>query len=69
MIKDAITRGCRRFIVGIGGSATNDGGTGMLSALGVRFLDQKDQPVRMGAEGLKGKNSSFLHLHKFYFQI
>ena len=53
MIKDAITRGCRRFIVGIGGSATNDGGTGMLSALGVRFLDQKDQSVRMGAEGLK----------------
>lgn len=53
MIKDAIARGCRRFIVGIGGSATNDGGTGMLAALGVRFLDRKDQPVSKGAEGLK----------------
>ena len=39
MILDAISRGCREFIIGIGGSATNDGGMGMLSALGVRFLD------------------------------
>lgn len=41
MILDAVRRGCRRFLVGIGGSATNDGGTGMLSALGVRFLDSE----------------------------
>ena len=34
VIKDAIGKGCRRFIVGIGGSATNDGGVGMLQALG-----------------------------------
>lgn len=34
MIRDAVSKGCREFIVGIGGSATNDGGTGMLSALG-----------------------------------
>lgn len=39
MILDALRRGCRRFIMGLGGSATNDGGTGMLSALGFRFLD------------------------------
>ena len=39
MISDALNRGCRKFLVGIGGSATNDAGTGMLSALGVRFLD------------------------------
>lgn len=39
MILDAISRGCREFIIGIGGSATNDGGMGMLTALGVRFLD------------------------------
>ena len=39
IIKDAILRGCRKFIVGIGGSATNDGGTGMLTALGYEFLD------------------------------
>ena len=35
MISDALNRGCRKFLVGIGGSATNDAGTGMLSALGV----------------------------------
>ena len=40
MIADALARGCRRFLVGIGGSATNDGGMGMLSALGFRFLDR-----------------------------
>ena len=34
LIADAIERGCRRFLVGIGGSATNDGGVGMLRALG-----------------------------------
>ena len=40
LIKDAIKKGCRRFIVGIGGSATNDGGTGMLTALGYEFTDK-----------------------------
>ena len=39
LIADAIGRGCRRFLVGIGGSATNDAGMGMLRALGYRFLD------------------------------
>ncbi len=53
MIKDAISKGCRRFIIGIGGSATNDGGTGMLSALGFEFLDKNDNPVSFGAEGLE----------------
>jgi len=53
MIKDAIERGCRRFIVGIGGSATNDGGIGMLTALGYEFLDKNDAPVALGAKGLK----------------
>ncbi len=37
MIADAIGRGCRRFVVGLGGSATNDGGAGMLAAIGFRF--------------------------------
>lgn len=41
VIADALERGCRKFIVGIGGSATNDGGIGMLQALGVRFLDKQ----------------------------
>lgn len=53
VIKDAIRRGCRHFIVGIGGSATNDGGMGMLQALGYGFLDQNEKPVGFGAKGLK----------------
>ncbi len=39
LITDALEEGCRHFIVGIGGSATNDGGAGMLQALGVKFYD------------------------------
>jgi glycerate kinase len=40
MIADAINRGCRKIILGLGGSATNDGGLGVANALGVRFYDQ-----------------------------
>ena len=40
LIRDAIVNGCRNFIVGIGGSATNDGGIGMLQALGYDILDK-----------------------------
>lgn len=39
LIRDALDKGCRRFLIGIGGSATNDAGMGMLHALGYRFLD------------------------------
>lgn len=53
LIKDAINKGCRRFIVGIGGSATNDGGVGMLTALGYEFLDKNNTPISLGAKGLK----------------
>jgi len=52
MIRDAILRGCRRFIIGIGGSATNDCGIGMLQALGYRFVDEKGRDVGYGAQGL-----------------
>lgn len=52
IIKDAITRGCRRFIIGIGGSVTNDGGIGMLQALGYGFLDENGREVSYGARGL-----------------
>ena len=45
MILDAISRGCRRFLVGIGGSATNDAGIGMLQALGFRFYDEHNQLI------------------------
>ncbi|MFC2491938.1 MAG: glycerate kinase [Campylobacter curvus] len=40
LIKDAISKGARKFIIGIGGSATHDAGTGMLSALGFEFYDK-----------------------------
>ena len=52
MIRDAITRGCRDFIIGIGGSATNDGGNGMLTALGYEFLDAEGKPAGIGAGAL-----------------
>ncbi len=57
LIRDAIARGCRSFIVGIGGSATNDGGVGMLEALGYEFLDEKGSPVPRGAKGLAALRS------------
>lgn len=53
LIRDAIRRGCRRLIVGIGGSATNDGGAGMLMALGYEFLDANGDPIALGAKGLR----------------
>lgn len=53
MIMDAISKGCRKFIIGIGGSATNDGGIGMLQALGFEFLDKNGNQVAFGAKGLK----------------
>ncbi len=53
LIADAISRGCRSFIIGIGGSATNDGGIGMLSALGFEFLDKNGRPVAPCACGLE----------------
>ena len=53
VIKDAIANGCRHFIVGIGGSATNDGGIGMLQALGYGILDKDGNQVPFGAKGIK----------------
>ena len=53
VIKDAIGKGCRRFIVGIGGSATNDGGIGMLQALGYGMLNANGSQVAFGAKGLE----------------
>lgn len=41
MIQDAVKKGCREFIIGIGGSATTEGGIGMLEALGYRFYDSQ----------------------------
>lgn len=53
MILDAVRKGCKKLIVGIGGSATNDVGIGMLQALGASFTDINDQEVSYGAEGIE----------------
>ena len=53
MILDAYYKGCRRFLIGIGGSATNDGGIGMLSALGFRFTKENGEEILPIGEGLK----------------
>ncbi|WP_314679529.1 glycerate kinase [uncultured Granulicatella sp.] len=53
LILDAIERGCRHFIVGIGGSTTNDGGVGMLQALGYDFLTREGKAISYGGDGLR----------------
>ena len=52
IIKEALERGFNRMIVCLGGSATNDGGTGMATALGVRFLDADGGPIPAGGAAL-----------------
>ncbi len=52
LILDAIKQGCRNFIIGIGGSATNDGGIGCLQALGFGMLDKNGRQTGYGAKGL-----------------
>ncbi|ADY57357.1 glycerate kinase [Syntrophobotulus glycolicus DSM 8271] len=56
----ALDRGIRRILIGIGGSATNDGGTGMARALGIRFLDQNERELPEGG-------GSLLSLHRIDF--
>jgi len=53
LIVDAIENGCNNFVVGLGGSATNDAGVGMLQALGFRFIDSEQKEVSRGGQGLK----------------
>lgn len=52
LVRAALDAGCRRLVVGVGGSATNDGGTGCAAALGVRFLDAAGQPLPPGGAPL-----------------
>ena len=52
LIKAALDLGVRHFIVGIGGSATNDGGAGMLQALGIKLLDDNNQELEHGGAAL-----------------
>lgn len=52
LIKDALDKGVSRILIGIGGSATNDGGAGMLQALGVSFKDKNGQELTFGGGAL-----------------
>jgi glycerate kinase len=52
LVLAALDAGCRRLIVGLGGSATNDGGAGMAAALGVRFLDAEGSQLPAGGAAL-----------------
>ena len=52
LLRAALDAGARTIVFGVGGSATTDGGAGMLSALGARFLDEDGEPVPPGGGGL-----------------
>jgi len=54
LIRAALDRGCRKLIIGIGGSATNDGGAGMAQALGAKLLDAKGEELAFGGAALAG---------------
>ena len=54
LIRHALDAGLRQFMIGIGGSATNDAGVGMLQALGVRFLDGRGREIGSGGGALAG---------------
>lgn len=57
LIKDALKRGCRKFLVALGGSGTVDGGSGILEALGVKMLDKSGQQLPRGGGNLIILNS------------
>lgn len=54
LIRAALEAGARKIILGLGGSATNDGGMGLLQALGARFLDERGEPLGDGGAALAG---------------
>jgi len=56
LIKAALDQGCKKMIIGIGGSATNDGGAGMVQALGVKLLDREGKKIGFGGGELKKIN-------------
>lgn len=74
LICDAVKEGCRDFIIGIGGSATSDGGLGMLQALGYEFLDQEGKPVTPDPEGMGrivsiGQGKTMPELSECHFRV
>lgn len=65
LILDAINNGVKHIIIGIGGSATNDGGAGMLQALGVKLLDKDNKEIGFGgAELLRLKKIDLINMDK-----
>ncbi|MEU2970051.1 glycerate kinase [Streptomyces ardesiacus] len=60
LLRAALDAGARTIVFGVGGSATTDGGAGMLAALGARFLDAAGAPVAPGGGGLAGLASADL---------
>lgn len=52
LLLDALDKGCKKIIIGLGGSATNDGGMGMIKALGGKFLNKQGAPVDEGGGAL-----------------
>ncbi|MFU8794414.1 MAG: glycerate kinase [Dethiobacteria bacterium] len=60
LIRAALDHGCKKLIIGIGGSATNDGGAGMAEALGVKFLDRNGNEIGRG--GVELQNLSHIDL-------
>lgn len=74
LIKAALDEGCTQFILGIGGSATNDGGVGMLQALGYQFFDKDGRELPLGGAALSNLtriDASHRHplLHKATFRV
>ncbi len=74
IIKDALKRGCQSFLIGIGGSATNDAGTGMLKALGYRFIDKNGKETDATGKSLSeisriDESRVMPELKKAYFTI
>ncbi|MBE1441990.1 glycerate kinase [Paenibacillus sp. OAS669] len=57
LIRHALDQGCRSFIIGLGGSATNDGGAGMAQALGARLLNKAGEPIGLGGAALADLDS------------
>ena len=53
LMRDALNEGCEKLFICIGGSSTNDGGAGMLQALGAKLTDKDGNDIRTGAAGLK----------------
>ena len=57
LLRDALDRGCKKLLLGLGGSATTDGGTGLLAALGARFFDSDGNDLLPGGGALEGLRS------------